>query len=101
MTSGWRNPPREEAEHAAIRALTFLAEDEARLDRFLRLTGVSPEGLRERAARPAFLAAVLEHLLGDETLLLTFAANTGIDPAFIAHAHRALEGAEDRQDGGA
>lgn len=95
MTAGRDDPAYEEAEQAAIRALAFIAEDEARLDRFLRLTGLNPEGLRERAAQPAFLAAVLEYLLGDETLLLTFAGNTGTDPAFIARAHRALGGAQD------
>lgn len=95
MTTGRRDPSYEEAEHAAIRALAFIAEDGARLERFLRLTGLSPDGLREAAARPTLLAAVLEYLLGDETLLLTFAANTGTDPAFVARAHRALEGAAD------
>ena len=80
----------EEAELLAIKALTFLAEDESRLTRFLQLTGLSPVALREAAGEPAMLRAVLEHLLGDETLLLTFAANAGCDPASIARACRSL-----------
>lgn len=79
------------AEYLAIQALAFLAEDTERLERFLTLTGITIDTLRQDAQNPAILSAVLEHLMGDESLLLTFAANNGTDPALVARAHRELE----------
>ena len=64
---------RELAESVAIQALTFLAEEPERLDRFLALTGIGPESLRDAAREPNFLLGVLDHLAGDERLLHEFA----------------------------
>ena len=83
-----------DAELVAIKAVSFITEDETRLDRFLSLTGWTPDALRQNAAHPAFLAAVLDHLSGDESLLLTFAANTGTDPSLVGRALRAFEKTE-------
>ncbi len=80
----------EQAEITAIAALTFLAGDETRLERFLALSGLTPQTLREAAGDAGFLAGVLEHLLNDESLLQAFAANSGADPAEVATAHRIL-----------
>lgn len=84
-----------EAEQIAIRAVAFITDDETRLARFLDLTGWTPDALKDGPGRPAFLQAVLEHLAGDETLLLTFAANGGIDPALVAHAQQVFEKGRD------
>ena len=78
------------ARDIAISALTFLAADEARLARFLSLTGWTPETLALPESRAAILAAALDHLMGEEDLLLTFAANLGLDPEDVAMAHRTL-----------
>lgn len=80
-----------EAEHVAIKAAAFITEDEARLDRFLSLTGWTPEALKQKSERPAFLTAVLDHLSSDESLLLTFASNTGTDPTLVGDALRVIE----------
>ena len=56
------------AEELAISALSFLAEDPETLGRFLGATGLGPETLRAAATEPGFLVAVLEHLMGDESL---------------------------------
>jgi hypothetical protein len=56
------------------------------LDRFVSLNGLSPGNLREAGADPGFLAGVLDHLAGDEALLLAFAANSGLDPAEVMRA---------------
>lgn len=80
-------------EALAITALTFLASDAERLGRFLSVTGLGPETLRQAAARPGFLVAVLDYLATDETLLLAFAANAGLAPEAVADAHRRLGGA--------
>jgi hypothetical protein len=80
----------DEAEAMALSALAFLAGDGGRLSRFLALTGMGPEALRAGAGRAETLAAVLDHVLQDESLLLAFTANHGIDPLTIAPAHEIL-----------
>jgi Protein of unknown function (DUF3572) len=84
------SPSREAAEMLAIQALAFIAEEPERMAAFLSVTGIAPDALRVTAGQPDFLTGVLEHMLGDESLLLTFAASAGIDPAGIARAHNAL-----------
>ena len=79
------------AQELGITALTFLAEDMTRLGRFLTLTGQGPASLREHAREPQLLAAVLEYLMSDESLLLVFAATSGTPPELIAPAHQVLQ----------
>jgi hypothetical protein len=80
------------AEAVAIAAVHFLALEIERLQRFLDLSGTTPDALRERLAEPGFLAGVLDHLLGDERLLLDFAAWAELPPAEAAQARRTLLG---------
>ena len=74
------------AEWVGIHGLTFLAGDAARLGRFLSLTGVGPAEMATARDSPAILASVLEYLLGDEPLLLEFAANNSLPPAHVQTA---------------
>lgn len=80
----------DEAEKIALQALKFLAEDGARLGRFLSLTGIGPAELRASAGERHVLAAVLGHLLEDESLLLMFASGYRIAPEEIRKAHGVL-----------
>ena len=80
------------AETVAIQALNFIAEDPERLGRFLALSGIGPESLRAAAAEPAFLAGVLDHVLGDERLLVAFAERVELDPAHVGAARELLGG---------
>ena len=80
----------EQAEQIAISALGYLAEDPVRLDRFLALSGLNPQSLRAAAREPGFLAAVLDHVAGDERQMLEFAASLPCDPADIARARLVL-----------
>jgi hypothetical protein len=80
----------EEAEVIALKALAFLANDAQRLGRFLALSGMSPGDIREAAAGPQFLAGVLNHLLQDESLLLTFTVEADIDPRLPSLAAQTL-----------
>ncbi len=82
----------DQAEAIALRALAFLAEEPARLGRFLALTGMGPQDLREAAGHGETLAAVLDYVLHDESLLLEFTANNAIAPASIAPAQALLAG---------
>jgi Protein of unknown function (DUF3572) len=81
----------DDAEMIALAALAFLAEDAQRLGQFLALTGLGPSEIREEAHTTHFQAAVLDHLLRDESLLLAFAASRGIAPELIAPAQSLLE----------
>ena len=92
MRSSRNDKASEWAQTLAIEALGFLAADMERLEPFLSLTGIDIGNLREVAAQPSFLEAVLDHLAGDESLLLAFAANGGRDPADIERARQALAG---------
>jgi hypothetical protein len=78
------------AESIGVSALLFLASDTERLARFLTLTGLGPAELRAESRSPHMLAAVLDYLLQDESLLLVFCASDGIPPEHVAPARRAL-----------
>jgi aminoglycoside/choline kinase family phosphotransferase len=83
-------PTRKAAEMLAIQALAFIAEEPQSLSRFLNASGVSVEQIRAAAREPGFLAGVLEHMLGDENLLIAFAQAAGIDPADVTRAASVL-----------
>src|SRR5436305_12625266 len=80
------------AEALAIAALTFLAGEPERLGRFLALTGIGPEKIRAAAAEPGFLAGILEHIGSDQSLLLAFANQSGVEPKHIEAARGILSG---------
>ena len=80
------------ARSLAVSALTFIAADSDRLSRFLSLTGLGPDNLRTAAADPGFLGSVLDYLVADEELLVSFAADVGVKPEAVARAHYALCG---------
>src|SRR5580658_7675341 len=82
----------EAAAKLAIAALSFLADEQERVERFLALTGLGPESLRAAARDPGFLAGVLDHVMGDEALLLAFAAEYEIDPQEVERARDTLAG---------
>lgn len=89
-----KSTSRESAESLAIQALTYLGSDPERLGRFLSLSGLGPPSLRAAAGEKGFLAAVLEHVANDGSLLLAFATEQGIDPAEVDKARKALAGAD-------
>ena len=76
-----------------MKVLAFLAGEDEALGRFLTLSGIHPQDLRERAADPLLLAAVLDFLLGDDELLTAFAQREGLDSKVVHQARRALPGA--------
>ena len=80
------------AEILAIQVLGHLASEEARLGRFLALTGLTAGDIRAMAAERGFLAAVLDHVLGDEPLLLQTAEALNVQPVEIVRAGELLSG---------
>ena len=79
-------------ESMAVSALTFLAADRERLERFLSVTGLGPGNLRAAAAGAGFSASVLGYIVADEPLLVRFAAEAGLAPEDVVRALTALEG---------
>src|SRR5437660_9358211 len=80
------------AENLAIQALGFMAGDPERLGAFLAATGIGPEMIRKAAADRSFLAGVLDHVCGDEGLLLAVAEQAGVTPQEVEHAQAVLGG---------
>ena len=83
---------RDAAQTVAILALSYLARDQDRLERFMGSTGLANDDLAQAAANPEMLGGVLDYLLSDETLLLDFTEDAGIAPEEPAQARRALPG---------
>ena len=80
-----------DAASIAIAALSHFATDPRLLDRFFALTGLDPASLREVAGTPAFIAGVLDFVLGDERLVIAVAEAQEIPPEAIAAARRTLD----------
>ena len=85
----------EAAAEMALRALAFLAADETRVERFLALTGVDPGDVRSLIGEAGFQLAVLDHIAGDEPLLLEFTQGEGMKPEVVGRARRALGGGDE------
>jgi hypothetical protein len=87
-----RKEQRLAAAELAVAALGFLAAEPERLERFLALSGIGPQSIRDAANEPDFLVGVLDHLAADEALLVAFAEQNDIDPSDVMRAREALAG---------
>ena len=87
---------REAAQALALAALSFLASEPEHLGGFLAATGIGPNDIRQASRDADFLSGVLDHVSGDEPLLIAFAQQQGIDPAEIERARAALGGVWER-----
>jgi hypothetical protein len=94
------NPRRtnERAEEIAVAALGFIAADPALLTRFLSITGIEPQAIRDAAGEPGFLAGVLQFVIAHEPTLIAFAESADIEPASVAQAMRNLPQGDDRYE---
>ena len=78
-------------EALALGALSWVLSDDGRADRFISLTGLTPEDLRARLGEREMLAAVLRFLEAHEPDLLAAADMLGLPPAALPEARRRLE----------
>jgi hypothetical protein len=78
-------------EALALGALGWTLSDDARAQRLVALTGLTPAGMRERLGDRDFLAAVLRFLEGHEPDLVACAGELGVSPAALVAAREALE----------
>jgi Protein of unknown function (DUF3572) len=79
----------------ALQALAFLAADSDLLDGFLATTGLHLGDVRDLAADIDFQAGVLDYVLANEPLLISFAVDSGVRPQDIVAARSRLPGASD------
>ena len=82
---------RADPEALALSALGWTLADEARAQRLLALTGLTPDDLRTRLGEPALLGAVLRFLEAHEPDLLACAEALGVPPAELVEARRRLD----------
>ncbi|MEL7428985.1 MAG: DUF3572 domain-containing protein [Pseudomonadota bacterium] len=80
----------ETASDIAVSGLQYLAGDTEQLSRFIALTGITPQDMREQAHSPEFMAAVLDYYLGNEPTLLAFATSCDHKPEDVAKARYTL-----------
>ena len=80
-----------DAEALALSALAATLTDARRAERFLAVTGLSPDGIRLRVGDPALLAACLAFLEAHEPDLVAVAAAIGSKPEMLARARAELE----------
>ena len=76
----------------ALSALAATLTDERRAQRFLDVTGIATDELRERASDPSLLAAVLAFLEAHEPDLIAVAEDVGVPPEQLVRTRAELEG---------
>ncbi len=84
-------PTTNDAEALALAAMAATLSDERRAQRFLDLSGIGTDELRERAGDADLLAALLRFLEGHEPDLLDVAVAIGVKPQELVAAREELE----------
>jgi hypothetical protein len=84
-------PPPNDCETIALAALAATLSDERRAERFLQLTGLSPDGIRSSLGDRRTLAACLAFLESHEPDLVAVAEAMEIKPETLIAAHAELE----------
>lgn len=80
-----------DAHALALAALAATLTDERRAERFLSLTGLSPDGIRSRLHDPSLLAACITFLEAHEPDLIAVAEAVGVKPEDLLRARAELE----------
>lgn len=91
MLSHTTNDAPRDPQELALAALAATLNDERRAQRFLDLTGLSPDELRASVGEPSLLAATLTFLEAHEPDLLAVAETIGVKPDALIAARLELE----------
>jgi hypothetical protein len=94
MNTPLKRVTREQAENVAVGAFSFITSDEERLGRFLAVSGLRPDTIRDAASSPGFLAGILDYVVSDEPLLMALAKEMDTRPEHIMQAHLTLSPSE-------
>ena len=81
---------KQHAETIALNGLAFLAAQPDDIERFLRNTGIDAAELRQRAADPDVLRAVLEYILAGDVTTTGFCQDQGLDSRDLHAASHVL-----------
>jgi hypothetical protein len=81
-----------ESSDIILKLLVFLSSDEDRLSRFLALSGIVPQELRERHADPVFQGFLLDYLFQDDPVTQGFCAEIQMSPEALMRLRRKLPG---------
>ena len=87
MTSAIPNDP----EALALAALAATLTDARRAERFLSLTGLSPDGIRSRLTDRSLLSSCIAFLEAREPDLVSVAEDIGVKPEDLLRARLELE----------
>ncbi|WP_221937217.1 DUF3572 domain-containing protein [Novosphingobium aerophilum] len=82
--------PSQDPQALALNALGWVLGDPDRAERFLALTGLTPDELRASLGEPATMAAVLEFLCSHEPDLVAAAEALAVSPMALASARERL-----------
>ncbi len=85
------------AKLTAIGAITFLFGNDELRDRFLSLSGLSPDDIRNNIEKVDFLESVLDFFIQFEPDLIALAEHQNIPPEDIILAWRALGGGKGQE----
>jgi len=89
LTNGKPHQADDSTESLALDVLLWIVVDEDRLFPFLASTGLDMDAVRAGSKDPVFLAGVLDHVAGDEPVLLACARSLDVKPERIVAAwHR-------------
>ena len=89
--------PNPDPEALALAALAATLGDDRRAQRFLDLTGIGTDELRERAGDPVLLDALIAFLEAHEPDLIAVADEIGVKPQTLIAARRSLDPAREQE----
>jgi hypothetical protein len=81
-----------QAEETAASVLGWLAGEPDMFQRFLDLSGITPDQIRQAIADPGFLAGMIDFIMGHEPTLLAFCEATGTKPETVVAASHYYSG---------
>lgn len=80
-----------DADQVAIDVLGYIASEPDLMRRFLDLTGIEADGIRQAAGQPGFFAGVLDFLLANERDVEDYHYRTGTPPETLSIAREKLD----------
>ncbi len=87
-----RHPSDNDAHAIALAALAATLGNDRRAQRFLDLTGIGTDELRERLGEAELLSALIRFLEAHEPDLISVSQELGLSPEVLVEARRELEG---------
>ncbi|MBM6594198.1 DUF3572 domain-containing protein [Microvirga pudoricolor] len=84
----------DQAQTVALQVFTALSSHGGRLARFMNISGLTPETIRDAAQEPGFLAGILDYVASDEALLLELSKEMDTKPEQIMEARATLSPSE-------